>query len=156
MNWHEYFLNMADFVATKSKDRSTQVGAVVVGPDNEIRATGYNGFPRSVNDSDNGDKEERHIRPEKYYWAEHAERNAIYAAARIGVSLKGCTMYVQWRPALCADCARAVIQAGITTVIGRDIPFPGKGDVWADSCRAGREMLTEAGVNLLLVETGDE
>lgn len=111
MNWHEYFLNMVYFVSTKSKDRSTKVGCVIVGPDNEIRSTGYNGFPRGVND----DLDERHERPAKYMWTEHAERNAIYNAARIGVSINKCTLYQDWWP--CADCARAIVQSGITKMI---------------------------------------
>lgn len=148
MTWDEYFIRLADLIAQKSKDRSTKVGVVVVGPDNEIRATGYNGFPRGVYD----DIEERHERPAKYLWTEHAERNAVYAAARVGVSLKGCVMYVQWRPILCADCARAVIQAGITTIIGRDVPFSGKGGLWDESLKVGREMLEEAGINLIVVD----
>ncbi len=86
----EYFLNIAESVKLKSKDRRTQIGAVIVGKDNEIVTTGYNSFPRGIND----DVEERQQRPEKYFWFEHAERNAIYNAARIGVSLRDTTMYL--------------------------------------------------------------
>jgi deoxycytidylate deaminase len=84
MNWTEYFLGIAEQVKLKSKDESTQIGAVIVGIDNEILSTGYNSFPRGMDDS----KKERQERPEKYFWFEHAERNVIYNAARIGVSLK--------------------------------------------------------------------
>jgi len=83
MEWDDYFLNIAENVKLKSKDKRTQIGAVIVGKGNEIVSTGYNSFPRNINDS----IEERQVRPEKYYWFEHAERNAIYNAARIGVSL---------------------------------------------------------------------
>ena len=69
---------MANLVAKKSKDQSTQIGAVIVGPDNEIRSTGYNSFPKGLND----DLQERQERPEKYYWIEHAERNALYNASQ--------------------------------------------------------------------------
>ena len=110
MEFYEYFIKLADVVAEKSKDRSTKVGVVVVGPDREIRSTGYNGFPRGIND----DIDERHERPAKYDWTEHAERNAVYNAARMGQSLKDCTMYFNWEPCPCVDCARAIIQAGIT------------------------------------------
>ena len=79
MNWQKYFYEMANLVAKKSKDKSTQIGAVIVGPDNEIRSTGYNSFPTGLND----DLEIRQQRPEKYYWIEHAERNALYNAARL-------------------------------------------------------------------------
>jgi len=89
MNWDEYFVAIAELVCFRSKDRSTKVGAVIVGPDNEIRSTGYNSFVRGINDT----IEERQQRPEKYFWFEHAERNAIYCAARHGASLKGYFFY---------------------------------------------------------------
>ncbi len=150
--WDRFFFKIAETVAEKSKDRSTKVGVIVVGPDHEIRSTGYNGFPRGVEDN----VDERHQRPAKYMWTEHAERNAIYHAARTGTSLKGCTMYFNTSPYPCADCARAVIQAGIKEVVGRDMAFPG-GPRWDESLRVGEEMLNEAGVmiTLLPVEVSD-
>ena len=81
MNWTEYFLNIAETVKLKSKDKRTQIGAVIVGRDNEIVSTGYNSFPRGIDD----EVDERQVRPEKYYWIVHAEMNAILNAARIGV-----------------------------------------------------------------------
>lgn len=111
MNWTEYFMEMSEFISKKSKDRSTKVGCVIVGPNHEVRTTGYNGFCRGIDD----DIELRHERPEKYFWAEHAERNAIYNAARNGIRLEGCTLYSTVFP--CADCARAIIQSGIKTVV---------------------------------------
>jgi len=111
MNWSEYFFALIKIIREKSKDKSTKVGSIIVGPDNEIRSTGYNSFPRGIND----DVLERHERPNKYLWFEHAERNAIYNAARVGTPLKGCTMYLFHLP--CPDCARAIIQSGITKII---------------------------------------
>ena len=73
MNWKEYFRNIAHQVKLKSKDKYTQIGAVIVGADNEIVSTGYNSFPRGIYDNE----PLRQERPEKYYWFEHAERNAI-------------------------------------------------------------------------------
>ncbi len=89
MNWHDYYLNMLTDVAAKSKDEATKVGVIVVGPDNEIRSTGFNSFPRGINDN----VPERQTRPTKYLYIEHGERNAIYNAARVGVPLKGCRIY---------------------------------------------------------------
>jgi len=109
--WDDYFMGLARYIATKSKDRSRKVGCVIVGPGKEIRATGYNGFPRGVND----DVEERHQRPAKYRWTEHAERNAVYNAARAGVSTMGCTAYLPWYP--CMDCARALVQCGVVELV---------------------------------------
>jgi len=113
-SWDRYFFNIIDEIATRSKDPNTQVGTVIVDLDNCIRATGYNSLPRKVRDNPCV-VPERFIRPEKYFWMEHAERNAIYASARIGVPLKGCRIYLNVYP--CMDCARAVIQAGLTEVI---------------------------------------
>jgi len=111
MNWDDYFMSMAYLVAAKSKDIRTHIGAVVVGLNNEIKTTGYNSFVRGLQDN----MPERQEKPEKFYWFEHAERNAIYNATLIGTSLKGCKMYTNGIP--CADCARGIIQSGILEVI---------------------------------------
>lgn len=139
MSWHSYFIQMAKLCASKSKDRSTKTGAVVVGPDKEIRSTGYNGFPRFVNDK----IESRYERPQKYSFTEHAERNCIYNAARIGVSLKDCTLYFNYTPHICSDCARAIIQSGIVMIIGSSELFPGKGEQWGNSVKIAYEMFRE-------------
>lgn len=144
MIWTEYFRNLANNVKLKSKDNKTQVGAVIVGEDNEIVSTGYNSFPRGLDDT----IPERQERPEKYYWFEHAERNAIYNAARIGVSTKGTTMYLShWFP--CADCARGIINAGITTIYcdrPGDSTIP---SIYPESIKRSKEMLLEADVKIV-------
>lgn len=89
MNWKEYFRNIAHQIKLKSKDEKTQIGAVIVGIDNEIVSTGYNSYPRGINDS----IAERQERPEKYYWFEHAERNAIYNANKL-VLLRKVVLYI--------------------------------------------------------------
>ena len=111
VDWDDYFMTMVYLVASKSKDESSHLGAVVVGPKNEVRSVGYNSFPRGLNDN----VSERQEIPEKYFWHEHAERNAIYNATLIGVSLEGCRIYANGIP--CADCARGIIQSGIKEVI---------------------------------------
>jgi dCMP deaminase len=143
MNWQEYYMSMAFLVAMKSKDKSTKVGAVVVGPGGEIRSTGYNGFCRGVLD-----KEERFQRPLKYKFTEHAERNACYNAVRMGVSLLDCTMYTHSIP--CSDCARAIIQSGISVLVTYK-PYDednsdGFAERWNEDCEIAMEMLMEAGV----------
>jgi dCMP deaminase len=110
-DWDSRFMRLSREIANWSKDHSRKVGCVIVGPKNEIRSVGYNGFPRGVDDT----KRYRHERPMKYKWTEHAERNAIYNAARIGASLEGCRMYLPWYP--CMDCARAIVQSGINELI---------------------------------------
>src|ERR1035441_6663339 len=106
-----YYLEICRVVAARSKDPNTQIGCVIVGPNHEIRSTGYNSFPRGIRD----DVPERLVRPTKYLWIEHAERNAICNAARAGTATEGCTIYVDIM--CCMDCARAVVQAGITQVV---------------------------------------
>ena len=106
--WDQYYLEICKVVAARSKDPNTQIGCVIVGPNHEIRSTGYNSFPRGIRD----DVPERLVRPAKYLWIEHAERNAICNAARAGTATEGCTIYVEIMP--CMDCARAIVQAGIT------------------------------------------
>lgn len=109
--WDEYYLDICKVVAARSKDPNTKLGCVIVGPAHEIRTTGYNSFPRGIRD----DVPERLVRPTKYLWIEHAERNAICNAARCGTPLEGCTLYVEIMP--CMDCARAIVQAGIREVV---------------------------------------
>lgn len=112
MSWESYFRLLANTIKLKSKDKNTQIGVVIVGEDNEIISTGYNSFPRGIDDT----LDYRQERPEKYYWFEHAERNAIFNAARIGVSTKGATMYLSCGIP-CSDCARAIINSGITEIV---------------------------------------
>lgn len=142
MRWVEYFQNLAHNVKLKSKDVRTQVGAVIVGKDKEIVSTGYNSFPRGINDM----KLSRQERPEKYYWFEHAERNAIYNAARIGVSTKECTMYLTCGIP-CADCCRGIINSGITRIFCERNHGPSS-DKWHEHSERSWEMFDEAGVDV--------
>lgn len=146
-DWDTYFARMVKVVATKSKDRSTKVGCVIVGPNHEIRTTGYNGMVRGAND----DLPERHERPEKYFHFEHSERNAVYNAARCGVPLEGCTAYVSWCP--CIDCARALVQCGIVKVRAIDdgVPRPH----WEESLQRSRELFAECGVDFAFIPDPD-
>jgi dCMP deaminase len=137
--WDDNFLAISHVVANRSKDPSTRLGAVIVGPDHEIRSTGYNCFPRGIDD----DVEARYERPEKYKWIEHAERNAIYNAARMGTPLKGCSVYVPWIP--CTDCARGVIQVGIVEVVVEDVNVPER---WREDFGRSLTMFAEAGVRV--------
>lgn len=133
---------MAALVALKSKDPSTQSGCVLVGPDHEVRSTGYNGLPRGVDDN-NPDRNER---PIKYKWYAHAELNAITNAARCGIATKGCTAYVNWHP--CARCTAALIQAGVCRIVYYEIPNDEAGAAlrkrWAEDMAIGDEMMAEA------------
>lgn len=142
VDWDNYWLQHAILAATKSKDPSTQVGCVIVSQDNQLLTTGFNGFPRGVNELD----PERWERPVKYSYVEHAERNAVYNAARYGIALKGSKAYLNWTPNPCEGCARALIQAGIVEVIGTDVPFAGKGKGTFYDVDVGSDMFKENGI----------
>ena len=137
ISWQDYFMGFAHHAASKSKDPSTQVGAVAVGPDGEIRATGYNGLPRGVED-----RPERMERPAKYLWTSHAEENLVAHAARVGVSLTGCTVYVTHYP--CSRCARSLIQAGVAKINVGD----GTTSMPEEEFETARVMFAESGVDV--------
>jgi dCMP deaminase len=142
MNWVSYYRQLANTVKLKSKDKYTQIGAVIVGKDGEIVSTGYNSFPRGLDDG----LAYRQERPEKYYWFEHAERNAIYNAARIGVSTKGTTMYLSCGLP-CADCARGIINSGIKRIFCERVDVT-KGELWKESQERSWDMFMETGVKV--------
>lgn len=145
MNWDDRFMELAVHVSAWSKDRSRQVGCVIVAEDNSVRAIGFNGFPRGLND----EHEERHSRPTKYLWTEHAERNAIYVAAKNGIPLNGCRMYLPWFP--CVDCARAIVQAGLVEVVSRQPNFSDAR--WGEEFKVAVELLREAGLSVRFMDT---
>ena len=137
--WDRRFLELASHISTWSKDPSTKVGCVVVGEDREIRSTGFNGFPRGIED----DAERLEDRAQKYPLICHAEENAIMHAARIGISLKSNTAYVTWPP--CSRCTRSLIQAGVSEVVypaGIDIP-----ERWEEDLEIALGMMEEAGIS---------
>ena len=142
MQFDDYHIDIAKVVSTKSKDPSSKIGAVIVGPEKQIVSTGFNGFPRNIDETDLL-RWERDI---KYKFIEHAERNAVYNAARHGISLRGCTMYVYGAVAPCTECAKAIIQSGITRVVifvVKEVP-----DRWISDVLFARALLTEAGIKV--------
>ncbi|TDK48974.1 deoxycytidylate deaminase [Antarcticimicrobium luteum] len=140
--WTDRFLALAAEMASWSEDRDFQVGAVIVGAGHEVRASGYNGLPRGVRADD--DTRFDRASGEKFHWIEHAERNAIYNAARSGAALAGCTIYVTRFP--CADCARAIIQSGIARVVSP--PRPENDGALDYSFAVSDTLLAEAGVQV--------
>lgn len=150
MSWDDYFISMVFTVLRKSKDRSTQVGAVIVNEHNEIVNTGFNGFPRGIDDNN----PVYHERPMKYDYTEHAERNALYQAAAGRGGTRGCRMYLGFDPnkSICTGCARGIIQSGIVELVGPEaIKFQGKGAQWEHDCLVAWHMLKEAGVKIRTV-----
>ena len=136
--WDQRFINLAREISTWSKDPSTKIGAVIVNDDRRILATGYNGFPKGIEDT-----AERYENKEvKYETVIHAEMNAIYNATYNGISLKDSTIYV-WGLPVCNDCARGIIQVGIKRVVmaANDIP-----EKWVASFSKSLNLFVEADV----------
>lgn len=144
--WDRRFLQLCNHISEWTEDRDFNVGAVIVGPGLEIRSTGYNGLPRGVSDDDDARFDRKS--GEKFFWFEHAERNAIYNAARFGAALADCTLYVNRFP--CADCARAIIQSGITTI---HCPEKPQNDGALDhSFDVSEVLIQESGVKLVFAK----
>lgn len=146
--WDDGFLRIALDWARFSKDPNTKVGALIIGPDREPRSAGFNGFPRGIADDDRLQDRDLKLRI-----IVHAERNAICNAARIGVALKGSTLYIActddsglvWGGPPCTACAIEVIQAGIARIVS--YPFKGGFSHWRSDLEFARGLLAEAGVS---------
>ena len=139
ISWDEYFMGVAHLSGMRSKDPNTQVGACIVSPDNKILSMGYNGFPKGCSDDTFPWEREN---PEdasetKYPFVTHGELNAILNYR--GGSLEGTKLYVSLFP--CNECAKAIIQAGIRTVVYDSDKYKG-----TPSNRAARRMFDAAGV----------
>lgn len=109
--WHEYFMDMAKVVATRSTCQRLSVGCILT-IDNRILTTGYNGSPSGlVHCIDKGCllENDRCVR------TIHAEQNAIVQAARLGISLIGCTAYITHYP--CLICAKLLINCNVRMII---------------------------------------
>lgn len=139
MNWDEYFFNMCDVVASRSKDPSTKIGAVITSKNNTIIATGFNGFPKRVYEGGN-----RKERPQKYLYTVHAEMNAITFSDYAKTSESSTKIYVNNIPP-CNVCAGLIINAGIkeVNIINKEVP-----EQWKASCRVGLEMFIETDVKV--------
>ena len=138
--WDDRFINMAQMVATWSKDPSTQVGAVITYPDHRVISVGFNGFPKGTSD----DKSLYENREEKYRRVIHAEKNAILFAK--GHDLAGCILYVVPMPP-CSQCAGMIIQSGITRVV-TNTPTPEQFLRWKDDIHTSQRMFFEANVQM--------
>jgi dCMP deaminase len=110
---HKEWVDMAHDLGSKSKDK-THIGCVMVSDDGDVLSTGWNHIPDSVDDTD-----PRYTRPAKFHWVEHAERVAIYNAAKDGIALDGATAYINYSPeSICTRCIRALVQSGIVRFVG--------------------------------------
>lgn len=140
ISWDEYFMGIAILSGERSKDPNTQVGACIVGADNRILSVGYNGFPNGCSDELFPWAREGSELETKYPFVAHSELNAILNYR--GGSLEGSKLYVSLFP--CNECAKAIIQAGIHTVIYDSDKYDGTpGNV------ASKKMFDAAGVQYI-------
>ena len=137
ISWDEYFMGVARLSSLRSKDPNSQVGACIVGPDNKIRSMGYNGFPLGCSDDEFPWAREGDTMDTKYAYVCHSELNAILNYR--GGSLEGCKIYVTLFP--CNECAKAIIQSGIKTVVYDENKYDG-----TPSVEVSKKLMNAAGV----------
>lgn len=142
LSWDEIFMMIAKIIAQKSKDPSTQTGAVVVGRDNMILGLGYNDWPSGVKEgtfswSKNYGDSKKDILNTKYPYVVHAEINAVLNANR---PIKDGKIYCLLFP--CIECAKIIIQSGIRTLIYED----DRRDKDVNSFAASKKLFDAAGI----------
>jgi len=133
-SWDNSFLLNAAMWSTRSHDKQTQCGAVLV-KDKRVISTGYNGFISNIDDS-----VLPRVRPDKYPYMIHAEANAIYSAVKNGVSTLGSSCYVTALP--CLGCLQMLYQCGISKIYFSDISSPKK-DVYQDKYNTILELIDD-------------
>ena len=147
LSWDDYFMSVALLSGKRSKDPSTQVGACIVNKNNIIESIGYNGLPKGCSDDEFPWDKEGETLKTKYPFVVHAELNAVLNSK--GKDLSGCRIYVALFP--CNECAKAIIQSGISEVIYLSDKYAN-----TDSVKASKLMLKCAGVKLTQLESTHE
>lgn len=139
IDWHTYFMGVAMLASKRSKDPSTQVGACIVNKDNVIVGVGYNGMPKGCSDDEMPwERSAESVLDTKYPFVCHAELNALLNSNT--ASLKGCTLYATLFP--CNECAKAIIQSGITHVVYYEDKYSD-----TDSVKASKLLFKSSGVS---------
>lgn len=142
LSWDQYFMGLAHLSAFRSKDPSTQVGAVIVDEKHRVVSIGYNGLPRGCDDNEFPWGRDGGMLDSKYAFVVHAELNAILNSPR---PVTGCAVYVSLFP--CNECAKAIIQSGITKIVYESDKYAD-----TDAVKASKKMLIAAGVELLQLQ----
>lgn len=136
ISWDECFMRMSHVIADRSKDPSTQAGAVVADQANVVVGLGYNGFPRGIESDQLTWEREGGFLDTKYAYVCHGEENAIYNANK---STNGCKLYCTLFP--CNECAKTIIQNGIVEVIYESDKYKN-----IDAFIASRRLFDAAGI----------
>ncbi len=147
LSWDDYFMSVALLSGKRSKDPSTQVGACIVNKNNIIESIGYNGLPKGCSDDEFPWDKEGEALNTKYPFVVHGELNAILNAK--GKDLSGCRIYVALFP--CNECAKAIIQSGISEVIYLSDKYAN-----TDPVKASKLMFKCAGVKLTQLKATHE
>jgi len=136
VSWDECFMRMAHVIASRSKDPSSQAGAVVTTMENVVVGLGYNGWPKGIDVDALPWDREGDFEKTKYAYVCHAEENAIYNA---NAHTKNCKIYCTLFP--CNECAKTIIQNGVKEIIYES-------DKYADTpaVHASKKLLELAGI----------
>jgi deoxycytidylate deaminase len=138
---HRVYLRQAYIHAqARSQDSRTQNAALIVFPSSGIIAAEANRYP-SMREPEG---------KTKYDYIEHAERAVIYRCAFKGLTTLNTTMYCPF--IACPDCARAIVMAGIKSVVGHKTIWDMVPERWQEKCRLGIDILEVSGVEVLMFE----
>jgi len=144
---HKEWIDIAHDLGLKSKHKA-YIGCVIVSNDGDILSTGWNHVPDGVEDTD-----PRYTTPAKSFWVEHAERIAIYNAAKSGTCLNGATAYLNYSPdSICTSCIRALIQSGIVRFVGPSRQLNSKSR--KNHHVVNQKMIQEANIETITVDDG--
>lgn len=138
ISWDECFMQIALIISQRSKDPNTQTGAVIVDDNNKMIGSGYNGWPKGIEEGKLPWEREGKFLETKYAYVVHSEENAIYTASGLA---KGCRMYTTLFP--CNECTKAIIQSGIKEVIYIEDKYANE-----DSYIASRKLLELANIKV--------
>ena len=141
--WDGFYVGLAKYMSTASKDPSTKCGTSIIRPDNTVASLGYNGFPRGIKDR----VEWLNNREEKYKRVIHGEMNALLNARE---PLVGYTLYTYPGPCSCERCTVHIIQAGIKKIVA-PLADPIHAERWAESIAVSKELYKEAGVEVKVI-----
>ena len=142
LTWDEYFMGLAHLSAFRSKDPSTQVGAVIVDESHRVVSIGYNGLPRGCSDDEFPWEREGNVLETKYPFVVHAELNAILNSRN---NVKDCTIYVSLFP--CNECDKAIIQSGIKKIVYESDKYAN-----TEMVMASKKMLASASVECVQLQ----
>ena len=145
IDYEPYLRRALEIARDESPDPSTQNGALLITDSGEVKVQSINKFPDGIRYT-----KERWHRPDKYAYIEHAERNVIYEAARLGIKTEGLILVCPFFA--CADCARAIIQSGIKKCVGHISTKENAHPRWNETVEIASDMLKEAKVDCIYLD----